>query len=931
MRKILAMLLATLAIACLAGSAVSMATNQVAHAEDEVVEEVKPTHNDTSIINTEAPKTEAYAIAYDGTPTIRYGMQAYAGLDGAAWMFGAYAGTWMDCGTGSHPFGSNSGDKRSNLAMTFKIDSTVEGTAYLYLYVECYDSATGGAKLVVNGGEAVDVNIKDNKILKSGAPADVTVLPVTLVKGMNTLVLTMGENYTSWFYSFCVSPEMNAIHAIEGKKMTYPMGIIAQHFGDAAIGHDVLGLNAFDNAADYGKQGGAVYNIIAPKAGEYTLGFAVMAGNGLANRAKYTLNDQVLTFDGKPYYSFSTAAGWSGDSWNNFNVTLKEGLNTLKIENQLTYVNAAKTEELDASAADGVYVSNWWMHQITIEEKQEIYLEIDTSNVKTTYNPDREFSAEGLVVYYVQGTQKTALTADQYTVSTPNVRDFGSKEVVVEMVDSDLKASYTIVVGLEGTEYEGKVVEFDGVNGTGKLSYYMNAGIKGEGTDECAGRIFYIIENTIQTDGYFRIGSNGAGASENRQVTMTIKINNTGAEGKYLFKSYAMANNYDYDNATLTVNGEAREVNLHSTGGNPYIFELDLKQGENEIVIKTQNQYSIWWDEFEVCAIDAQLKATYEAKDGIRYGIDSMAKGVWMGKETDRMLSYYLDVAEAGKYQFTFNTAELTEEKKFTLAIGDQQQQVTVDAEGKTAVLVNLEAGLQKMSIICSGAESAFDFNGFNLAKFVTPDAIELDLANMNLELECGEALNEAKLAVNAKYGEEVKALNFNEYQIVYPEGYDVNVPGTYTITVKVIGAEEVTATFDVVVKAEKEVVSLEVNSADVKTQLNVGETLNTAELVVKAVYNDGSKQTLSSNEYTIIMPEGYDAEQAGNYVVTVEFNANKQLTATFEIEHVAAQGGQTSSPAGTTSNCKSSLGGSVAMTIGLGAIAVLLKKRKED
>lgn len=929
MRKFLAILLATLAITCFAGSAVSMATNKVVHAEDEVVEEVKPTHNDTSIINVEASKTEAFAIPYDGKPTIRYGAQAYAGIDGQAWMIGGQAGSWSDCGTGSHPFGSNSGDKRSNLAATFKIDSTVEGEAYLYLYAECWDGATGGAKLVVNDGEAVDVNIKDNKILKTGAPGDVTVLPVTLVKGMNTIVLTMGENYTCWLYSFSVTPFKSAIHAIEGKKITYPMGIVTEHFGDAALSHDVLGLNAFDNAADYGKQGGAVYNVFAPKAGEYTLGFAVMAGNGLANRAKYTLNGEVLTFDGKPYYSFSTAAGWSGDSWNNFNVTLNEGLNTLKIENQLTYVNAARTEELDAGAADGVYVSNWWMHQITIEEKQEIFLEIDTSKAKTSYNPDREFSAEGLAVYYVKGTQKTLLNADQYTVSVPSLRDFGSKEVVVEMVDSDLKASYTVVVSNEGTEYEGKVVEFDGVNSSGRLSYYMNAGIKGEGTDDCAGRIFYIIADQKTTDGYFRIGSNGAGAAENRQVTMTIRINNTGAAGKYLFKSYAFANNYDYDKATITENGVAREVNLHSTGNNPYIFEVDLKQGENEIVIKAQNQYSIWWDEFEVCAIDAQLKATYAAKDGIRYGIDSMDKGVWVGKETDRMLSYYLDVAEAGKYQFTFNTAELAESKKFTLAIGEQQQEVTVDAEGKTAVLVSLEAGLQKMSIICSGAEGAFDFNGFNLVKFVTPDSIELDLSNMNLELECGETLNVAKLAVNAKYGEDVKALNYNEYEIVYPEGYNVNEPGTYTITVKVIGAEEVTATFDVVVKAEKEVVSLEINAKDVKTQLNVGEALNTAELVVKVVYNDGTKQTLSSNEYTIVMPEGYDAETAGKYVVTVEFNANTELTATFEIEHVAAE--QPDSSEAGVSSCQSSVSGSVAMTIGLGVIAVLLKKRKED
>lgn len=403
MKKFLTVLLAALAITCLVGG-VSMATDHVAHAEDEV--EVQPTHNDTSVCNVESPETEAFAIPYDGTPTIRYGAQAYAGVKGPAWIFGSES-VWTDCGTGSHPFGSNSGDGRSNLEVTFKIDSTVEGPAYLMLYAESYDSATGTANLTVNDGDAVAVSIKDTKFFNGGQAYDLSALEINLVIGMNTVVLSFGENYTFWLHSFYVSPEARVIRAVSGVKTSHPICLIVENYGGAA--QDVLGLNAFDNPADYGKKCGAMYKIYVPETGEYTLGFFVMAGNGLANRATYTLNGEVVEFDGKDYFSFSTAAGWGGDSWNYMDLTLTEGINTLKIENCLTYVNASKNKELDANDPDGVYVSNWWMHQFSIEEKQEVKLVLDVANVQILFNPNREFNAEGLIVKYVEGEQETVL------------------------------------------------------------------------------------------------------------------------------------------------------------------------------------------------------------------------------------------------------------------------------------------------------------------------------------------------------------------------------------------------------------------------------------------------------------------------------------------------------------------------------------------
>lgn len=51
-------------------------------------------------------KTEAVTVSYDGGATRRYGIQAYAGLEGAAWIMGDEC-IWLDYGAGSHAVGSN--------------------------------------------------------------------------------------------------------------------------------------------------------------------------------------------------------------------------------------------------------------------------------------------------------------------------------------------------------------------------------------------------------------------------------------------------------------------------------------------------------------------------------------------------------------------------------------------------------------------------------------------------------------------------------------------------------------------------------------------------------------------------------------------------------------------------------------------------------
>ena len=132
------------------------------------------------------------------------------------------------------------------------------------------------------------------------------------------------------------------------------IGMYDEKSGDMGAGSDFIGLNAFDNPADYGKHGSVTYKFTCAEEGNYYMNLGAMAGHGLANRVKATLNDVVLQENGNDYLSLSTAAGWSGDSMNRYTVHLQEGLNTLVLENSLALVNADKSAEVEEGTEGAV-------------------------------------------------------------------------------------------------------------------------------------------------------------------------------------------------------------------------------------------------------------------------------------------------------------------------------------------------------------------------------------------------------------------------------------------------------------------------------------------------------------------------------------------------------------------------------------------------
>ena len=139
-----------------------------------------------------------------------------------------------------------------------------------------------------------------------------------------------------------------------------------------------------------------------------------------------------------------------------------------------------------------------------------------------------------------------------------------------------------------------------------------------------------------------------------------------------------------------------------------------------------------------------------------------------------------------------------------------------------------------------------------------------------------GEEFLADGLTVTANYDDNTSySLTPFEYEVSEP---DMSSAGEKTVTVIYGGVEE---TFSITVK-DKEIASLSVLSEPYKTRYAVGEDLNTLGLVLGAVYDDGSMDTVTDG-YTLT---GFGAMETGTKTVTAHYLGED---ATFEVEVVAA------------------------------------------
>ncbi len=888
-----------------------------------------------------SPDDNYRVIDYDGTTTGKYAIQTYADFetDKSAADFEKTIAYAMDAkstphdvdfGKGAGAIGSNARENRSNLKMTINVNSSVAGASYLYLYIK--DTS-------VNEPLSVKINEEDAftfKLAQDGNKANYSrphVIKITLKEGLNTIVLTTGENYQGWYLSFAFSdtaPEYKWVAPAKAATTKEYSAGTWNKIGGYFDGN--VGLNAQDNSADYGKTGYADYVIYAEEAGSYTFGIRKMSGSNLSNRVKITLNDEVLKFNGKDYYAFDVSAGWNF-AWEEIELALKEGNNTIRLETSLVYVKDGAVVDEGTEGASGM--SNWWIDAFSLVKNSSIRIELDTSNVQKTYNPGwKPTTVEGLVVYLVVDgvKQENALSAEQYKIAVDgdvvNVSYVGNDYTAVQ------GAKYSLAKITEGLAHEGKTLEIPST-GVDSISWYEYAKIEGEGTGVCENRLFYIFEDRKIGNGYV-FGSNGAGEFENRQMTLTLTINNTGAAGDFVLRHFGESNNYSLAFAELKVNdGEFADINLYALMQSgeyfPNNYLVYLKRGVNTITVRLQEQYVSWFSSFDLKPVTYQDKTEYTVIDSTREGVAGFytpeKDRKLMATDKDHTVTFFVRASETGKFDLSFYVSKTTG-KVFKVII-DNNDAITLTTVGKDSVstVADFVKGNHTVKLVFdAGKNSEMDFMKMTKTPCKEVTAIRLDTSEMDLETDFGADLNLSKLKVYVTYINESEETLVTSYYTVDTSNYKKDIAGTYTIYVYISAYPDIKASFDITVKPEVVVNGIEIDASKIANLTN-GETLDISKLTVKLCYSDGTKLPAMSSEYIVTQPENFDCSVAGEYTFTVTYVKDTNISTTFK---VTVEGKQESDG---KSGCNSSISAPYAVlgVLAIFGVGVLFAKKKED
>ncbi|MDE5766286.1 MAG: Ig-like domain-containing protein [Clostridia bacterium] len=145
---------------------------------------------------------------------------------------------------------------------------------------------------------------------------------------------------------------------------------------------------------------------------------------------------------------------------------------------------------------------------------------------------------------------------------------------------------------------------------------------------------------------------------------------------------------------------------------------------------------------------------------------------------------------------------------------------------------------------------------------------VKLNTANATTRFKVGEDFSTAGLVVMGAYSDGVQLVLNGE------TGYEVdssavkNEAGTYTVVIKSKENGDVKATYDVVVAAETGFVVYDEFMAH--TYL-VGDSIDTANLVIKSTWSDGIEETIDKKNYSLL-DASYDMDTAGAYEVKVKY-----------------------------------------------------------
>lgn len=260
-----------------------------------------------------------------------------------------------------------------------------------------------------------------------------------------------------------------------------------------------------------------------------------------------------------------------GKDWNDFalvnlgEIQLKSGLNTITF--------TVKTD----SNGKGINFEQLVLATEEVELDWYYDLKIDTVNVKTSFEFGENFNCDNLVVKYSEGANETTLTAEQYTISEPDMLLSGTKNVTVSY--NGFTATYQITVAEDtATKQKYSFSAYDG-------NVLVGGGLTVNTTDGYINRINDVEAGTVEFNVY---------SPANCIASLSVAMNKMQKGSVFTDLVTITVNDNDLSFDTV-IDFEGNNASWAPNWIELAIGGLRLKQGNNVITFTTHCKGTGFW------------------------------------------------------------------------------------------------------------------------------------------------------------------------------------------------------------------------------------------------------------------------------------------------------------------------------------------------
>lgn len=527
---------------------------------------------------------------------------------------------------------------------------------------------------------------------------------------------------------------------------------------------------------------------------------------------------------------------------------------------------------------------------IEVNAVEEIGFEIDSKQVTKIYEPESELDFSNLIVYvlYNNGT-KEILTSDAYTIDT-------------SLFDNTLAGTYPIYVSYK--DYPTQAFEVT-VTGSAIVSFRIDHSDVQKtfpfGSEFAISNLkVYLIyadesEEEIR-DGYVLTSDfdgNNPGVytvyvSYGKFEALSFEVVVTNNIVDYEFDFENLKTDYRYGEDFSTVGMKLYAIRENGSKEEVTDFTVEVK-GYSKSLLGSQNLEIIVTIGTETYQDNLEIIVSRPIKE-IEVDTSLLPEKVIRGSEVDLSgLKVKLSYADDLENNIVFLSAEDYDISEGVIDPKNLLNYTITYLDPYTKEVATANFSIKTVIVI----------------------GIRVDLSTSKTEYQYGESLSLAGLSVYQIFDDETEALlQEGDYEINFG-GYSANEPGEYQIT---ITYQEFTENFKVKVLA-RQVESLRLSLAEIKTTYQAGETFDLSGLRVYAVYADASEERLSEGDYTVDESE-FDNTKAGEYKIKVSYGGK---TAEFTVTVQVAKKG-----------CRSFFGTSFALSLGLlASVFFVLRRRK--